>query len=76
MELKPGYEEYFYSMAYDDGFWYTLTHGNPPQNADDLFLKDTQDANRVMDAIMTLKEYEKACELEGKKYTESLVEER
>jgi hypothetical protein len=76
MKLKSGHEEYFFSMVYDDGFWYTLTHGQPPQNTDDLLLVNAYDAKKVMDAIQVLKEYEKACELEGKKYTEILIEER
>lgn len=70
MKIKPGYEEFCYSMINDDGFWYTLTYGHPPKTLDDLMLESTEDAQKVMDAISVLKSYEESCEQEAKKLGE------
>ncbi len=69
MKLKPGYEDYCYSII-DDGFWYSLTYGYPPKTPDDLYLESEEDAQRVMDAISVLAEYFNLCKEEAKKIGE------
>ena len=67
MKIKPGYEETCYSMI-DDGFWYTLTYGNPPKTPDDLMLESDEDAEEVMKAIQVLRKYYDTVEIEAKRY--------
>ena len=67
MKFKPGYEETCYSMI-DDGFWYTLTYGDPPKTPDDLMLESDEDAEEVMKAIQVLRKYYDTVEIEAKRY--------
>jgi hypothetical protein len=69
MKVKDGYEDWCYSL-FDDGFWYSLTDGENISTPEGLNLEDEGDAERVLEALNTLKEYQSACEALAEKFQE------
>lgn len=69
MEIKKGYEDWCYSV-FNDGFWYSLNDGENVSTPEGLHLVDEGDAERVLEALNVLREYEEACDFASNLYME------
>jgi hypothetical protein len=69
MKVESGFQEHFHHIIYDD-FWYSLSEGSV-SNKNDLHLENDEDAEKVMNAIQVLKQYQKVCEKEAEMFDDA-----